>query len=120
MFDGDCAFCTVAARLLERWSEGRLVVVPWQRVDLGSLGLTQAQCVAAVQLVTVAGRYAGGAAIARALRSCRQPWRAIGRVLSVPQLNAVVERGYRIVAVNRHRLRGATPACHVPSAPGSP
>ena len=34
-----------------------------------------------------------------------------GRVLALPWLRPVVERGYVVVAANRHRLPGATPAC---------
>lgn len=111
VFDGECGFCTWSADRLRRWAGGGLAVVPWQRTDLSSLGLTQAQCAAAVQFVGSDGRAAGGAAIARALLRCPQPWRSAGLVLSRPWLTPAVERGYSLFAAHRHRLPGGTPAC---------
>jgi predicted DCC family thiol-disulfide oxidoreductase YuxK len=116
VFDGDCGFCTWSAVRIERWSSGSLDVVPWQRADLEGLGLTPAQCSAAVQFVGARGVASGGAAVARALQQCRQPWRAVGHTLEQPWLAPVVERGYVVVAANRHRLPGATPACLVPAS----
>ncbi len=111
VFDGDCGFCTWSAGRIQRWASGSLDVVPWQRTDLTSLGLTEAQCSEAVQFVDPSGVAAGGAAVARALLLCREPWRSVGRVLAQPWLAPVVQRGYVVVAANRHRLPGATPAC---------
>lgn len=111
VFDGDCGFCTWSAARIDRWAGGQLDVVPWQRTDLAALGLTEAQCSIAVQYVDADGVASGGAAVARALRRCRQPWRTVGAVLALPWLGPVVERGYVVVAANRHRLPGATPAC---------
>ena len=111
VFDGDCGFCTWSARRIEGWAAGALDVVPWQRADLASLGLSESQCSAAVQFVDPSGVASGGAAVARALQRCREPWRSVGRVLARTWLAPVVERGYVIVAANRHRLPGATPAC---------
>lgn len=111
IFDGDCAFCTSSADRLRRWARGGLDVVPWQRADLGALGLTESQCAAAVQFVGTDGRAAGGSAVARALLRCRQPWRSAGFLLGQPWLAPAVERGYALVAAHRHRLPGGTPAC---------
>ena len=111
VFDGDCGFCTWSAARIERWASGALDVVPWQRADLSGLGLTEDQCATAVQFVDADGVAAGGAAVARALQRCRQPWCSAGRLLALPWLGPVVERGYVVVAANRHRLPGATPAC---------
>jgi predicted DCC family thiol-disulfide oxidoreductase YuxK len=111
VFDGDCGFCTWSASQIARWSAGALDVVPWQRADLSGLGLTEAQCAVAVQFVDGDGVVSGGAAVARALQSCREPWRTAGRLLGLSVLAPVVERGYAVVAANRHRLPGGTPAC---------
>lgn len=111
VFDGDCGFCTWSAARIERWASGALDVVPWQRADLPGMGLTEAQCATAVQFVDAHGVASGGAAVARALQQCRQPWRSVGRVLAQPWLGPIVERAYVVVAANRHRLPGATPAC---------
>ena len=111
VFDGDCGFCTWSAARIRRWAAGTLDVVPWQLADLTALGLTEEQCASAVQFVDADGVASGGAAVARALLRCREPWRTAGRVLALPWLAPVVERGYVVVAANRHRLPGATPAC---------
>lgn len=113
VFDGDCGFCTWSAARIAAWSSGRVGTVAWQRADLAALGLTAAECAAAVRYVDADGRHAGGAAVARALRQCRQPWRATGDVLARPLLAPLVERCYRLVAANRYRLPGATPACRM-------
>ncbi len=113
VFDGDCGFCTWSADRLRRSSRGRLATVPWQRADLNLLGLTPAQCAAAVQFVSGGRCWQGGAAITHALLACEFPLHSIGRLLSVPRAAPLVERAYRIVAANRHRLPGSTPACAV-------
>jgi len=113
VFDGDCGFCTWSAARLSRWSRGGLVTVPWQRADLAALGLTVPECAAAVQYVDHAGRRSAGRAVAAALLQCRQPWRTAGVVMSAPLLAPLVERAYRTVAANRHRLPGSTPACRL-------
>ncbi|MDO8309635.1 MAG: DCC1-like thiol-disulfide oxidoreductase family protein [Actinomycetota bacterium] len=113
VFDGDCAFCTTSAARLASWSAGHLEVVPWQRADLAALGLTARECAAAVQYVGPEGHYAAGAAVSRALQRCRSPWREAGRLLGHRALAPFTERIYAVVAVNRHRLPGGTPACQV-------
>jgi predicted DCC family thiol-disulfide oxidoreductase YuxK len=107
VYDGDCGFCTRSATWLRRHARD-LRVVPWQGADLGVLGLSEAQCAAAVQLIAPTGRFSGGQAVAEALRLCLQPYRALGRVLGWRVLRPVVEFGYRVVAANRHRLPGST------------
>ncbi len=110
VFDGDCGFCTRSALRLERMGHGRLTVVPWQRADLATLGLTPEECAQAVQFVGP-GRRAGGApAIAAALRCCPQPWATLGAVVDARPLRPLAARVYRLVADNRHRLPG-TAAC---------
>lgn len=111
VFDGDCGFCTWSADVVARWSHGRLDVVPWQRVDLSPLGLTVDACAQAVQYVDGAGRWSGAAAIAHALMRCRQPGPTVGRLMQHPRVAPLAERSYRLVAANRHRLPGSSPAC---------
>lgn len=113
VFDGDCRFCTWSADRLRGWSSGRLLIVPWQRADLQLLGLTAEQCAEAVQYVSGGRHSRGGAAVAQALLACQQPWRSAGQVLALPQLAPLTERVYRLVAANRHRLPGSTPACRL-------
>lgn len=111
LYDGDCAFCTRCAGLLERIGPAA-EIVPWQFADLDELGVTEAQASEAVQLVAVDGAVrAGHEAIAAVLLSAGRFWRAIGRVLLLPGLSAVAAMVYRLVADNRYRLPGGTPAC---------
>ncbi len=111
VFDGDCGFCTWSAERLRRWSTDELAIVPWQRADLAGMGLTAEECAEAVRCIAPDGRFGGGQAVARALQCCRQPWRAMGGLLSARVMAPLVVRGYAAVAANRHRLPGATPAC---------
>jgi len=111
LFDGDCGFCTTAAGLAARVAPDA-VVVPYQRADLDALGVRAEDAAAALQWVATDGRvYAGAAAAARLLVSAGRAWRPIGRLLLLPGVRTVADLGYRLVAANRHRLPGGTPAC---------
>jgi predicted DCC family thiol-disulfide oxidoreductase YuxK len=109
VFDGDCGFCSSCARLLERRG---VAIVPWQRADLEALGISAEEAAAAVRWVAPGGEVAGGAAaVAAALESVGPPWRLAGRFLSLPVVRSLAAIGYELVARNRHRLPGGTPAC---------
>ena len=83
VYDGDCAFCSTSARFVAtrlRRSPADYAVEPWQRLDLAALGLTAAECDAAVRWVSADGiPDAGHVAIARALRASRWWVRPAGR-----------------------------------------
>ena len=83
VFDGDCAFCSTSARFVSerlRRSPADYAVEPWQHLDLDALGLTPAECDAAVRWVSADGiPDAGHVAIARALRASRWWARPVGR-----------------------------------------
>ena len=115
VYDGDCAFCSTSARFAAqrlRRSPTDYAVEPWQRLDLGSLGLTAAECDAAVRWVSADDiPDAGHVAIARALHASRWWARPAGVVLLAPGISCGAARVYTWVAANRHRLPGGTPAC---------
>ena len=115
VYDGDCAFCSTSARFVAtrlRRSPADYRVEPWQHLDLDALGLTPAECDAAVRWVSADGiRDAGHVAIARALRASRWWVRPVGVVLLAPGISRVAARVYTWVSANRHRLPGGTPAC---------
>ena len=114
VFDGDCGFCTSWARRWQRWS-GLDHVEPWQFLDLASLGLTEAQCTTAVQWVAEDGSVSSAEdAVIAALRHQGGAWAVLGRVLDLPGVHALTGALYRLVAANRYRLPGGTPACHLP------
>ena len=81
-----------------------VVIVAWQEADLTSLSLTPQECAQRVQWVDGKKHAAGGAAIAKCLTSCNQPWRAAGKVMQWPVLQVFTELGYRVVAANRRFL----------------
>ena len=117
--DGDCAFCTRAARWIERrWRAGTARSVASQSLDddaLAGFGLTHTDVSEAAWWVAADGTTSrGDRAIAAAL--CAAPgWtHRLGRALSLPAIRALAPIGYALVAANRHRLPGATEACAAP------
>ena len=120
LFDGDCAFCTNSAHLLERIGPDADVVA-WQLTDLSELGVSEEQAAEAVQWIGADGVVRSGhEAIAAALGTAGWFWRACGRVLTLPGLSWVAGRVYSLVARNRYRLPGGTPACAVNQPPEGP
>ncbi|AEW92618.1 MULTISPECIES: thiol-disulfide oxidoreductase DCC family protein [Streptomycetaceae] len=116
VYDGDCGFCTSAARFAERRVRPRCAVTAWQDADLAALGVTRQRAEYEVLWVTPAGRvYGGAAAVAKALLSAGRGWAVPGAVLELPGVRRVAGAGYRWVARNRARLPGATAACALPA-----
>ncbi len=126
IFDGDCAFCTWCVSWLARRLRPDVTVVPWQRADLAAFGTTSARAQHEVlwagqaagaghaASASPAGVLGGASAVAAALLACRSPvLRLAGAAISVPPLRWLAPLAYRLVARNRHRLPGGTPACAV-------
>jgi predicted DCC family thiol-disulfide oxidoreductase YuxK len=105
--------------VIERRLRPPAAVQPWQRLDLAAYGLTELDCIEALQYVDADGQvYAAELAVSRLLRASR-PWaRPAGIVIGLPGIRWVAGFVYRWVARNRSRLPGGTPACAVP--PRSP
>jgi predicted DCC family thiol-disulfide oxidoreductase YuxK len=113
VFDGDCAFCTSCADFLQRLGTDADVVA-WQLTDLAELGLTELQAAAAVQWVEVDGTSRSGhEALAATLIAAGSIWKLLGRALLLPGISWIAAKAYRLVARNRHRLPGGTPACRI-------
>jgi predicted DCC family thiol-disulfide oxidoreductase YuxK len=120
VYDGDCGFCTSCVHLLERIGPDAEIVA-WQLTDLASLGLTEEQAADAVQWVEVDGTArSGNEAIAGVLDSAGWVWRIAGRTLLLPGISWIAARAYRLIADNRYRLPGGTPACAVTREPRAP
>lgn len=112
VYDGDCGFCTSAVNVARRRIGSDAEMQPWQRLDLDELGLSKAQCEESVQYRDRNGRWtSGGRAVATILRESPRPWSWLGTLAALPGISWLVERVYRLVAANRHRLPGGTPAC---------
>lgn len=115
VFDGDCAFCTTCARALER-IEPDAEIIAWQLADLPDLGITEEQAIDAVQWVQIDGTVRSGhEAIAASLGAAGGIWRVAGRAILVPGVSWMAAKAYRVVADNRQRLPGGTPACAAPN-----
>jgi len=111
VYDGDCAFCTKCARVLERIGPDAEIVA-WQFTDLAELGVTEEQATDAVQWVQIDGTVSSGhEAIAAMLKTAGRIWKIIGRMILLPGISWMAAKVYRLVAENRYRLPGSTPAC---------
>ncbi len=111
VYDGDCAFCKKCARLLEK-IEPCAEIIAWQCADLAELGITEEQATDAVQLVQVEGKIRSGhEAIGTILSTAGGTWKILGRTILLPGISPIAAKVYRLVADNRSRLPGGTPAC---------
>lgn len=121
LFDGDCGFCTTSVRVLQRVFAADVDVVPWQFADLAALGVSADRAEREVVWVGIDGGTAGGAqAFARYLGAAGGIWPVFGAVLRTPPVRWLAAGAYRLIANNRHRLPGGTPACALrPPADGS-
>lgn len=120
VFDGDCAFCTTCARFIERRIRPAARVVAWQHTDIDALELTEQQCEESVWWINPAGahprarRAAGPDAIGHLLLKANPFWRLSGQILLLRPIRLVSWPVYRLVARNRDKMPGGTPACAVP------
>ncbi|HET8560083.1 MAG TPA: DUF393 domain-containing protein [Marmoricola sp.] len=117
LFDGDCPFCTLSARQLERLGCA-VDMVPFQGYgDLAAHGLTERDVAAAVHLVDGDRVLVGHEALAGTLQHSRHAvLRLAGRVVGLPVLRPLGSRAYRFVSEHRDRLPGTTPACRADPA----
>jgi predicted DCC family thiol-disulfide oxidoreductase YuxK len=119
VFDGDCAFCTssatwVAERLLRPQGKNARLV-PWQFTDLAALGTSSERTRREVLWVTPDGRiYGGAAAFAQWLIFRGGPYAVPGRAMGLPGVRNLAAAVYRLIARNRHRMPGGSPACALP------
>jgi predicted DCC family thiol-disulfide oxidoreductase YuxK len=112
VFDGDCAFCTSCVQLVEKRIRPDAEIVAWQFADLAALGVSEEQAADAVQWVAPDGAVRSGhEAVAALLGSAGPAWRVAGRVILLPGISWAAALAYRLIAANRHRLPGGTPAC---------
>jgi len=112
VYDGDCSFCRRAVAVVLGQMQVACRAVPWQQADLAKLGLTEAEVTEAVWWVEPGGaKVKGHRAVAAALRHGRPAARPVGRLLVAPLLENLAAAGYDLVARNRHRLPGGSPAC---------
>lgn len=119
IFDGDCGFCTTSAHWIERRLSDDVEVVAWQFVDdLAALDLTAEEANERVWWITPDGNKRGGhLAIGDALASAGGFWGFLGRLSLLPPFVWLGGPVYRLIARNRHRMPGGTPACRIDQRP---
>jgi predicted DCC family thiol-disulfide oxidoreductase YuxK len=111
IYDGDCAFCTRCARFAQRIAPDAEIVA-WQLTDLAELGITEGQAADAVQWVGADGTVRSGhEAVAATLSNAGRIGKIIGGAILLPGVSWMAANAYRLLADNRHRLPGGTPAC---------
>jgi alpha-1,6-mannosyltransferase len=116
VYDGDCGFCTQSVRVIERWIPTKARIVPWQFADLAAMGTTPQQAQGEVLWVAEDGRVHGGAqAVAQLLVDAGGVWAALGTAIRIPPIRWIAHLVYRVIAANRYRLPGGTPACALPA-----
>lgn len=113
VFDGDCSFCSSSARLLDRLTNQNLNIQPYQFLDLEAVGVRIEDAQSAVQFVHKGERYSGARAIGEALVASKTVWSIAGWLVKAPVVLSFAELVYLLVAKNRHRLPGGTPACEL-------
>ncbi|MEV6650027.1 DUF393 domain-containing protein [Streptomyces sp. NPDC051219] len=116
VYDGDCAFCTTSVTFLERHLRPPCAITPWQFADLRSLDITQQRAESELLWITPTGAvYGGSQAVAKLLLGAGKGWAVPGALLSLPPLRWIAHDAYRLVAKNRDRMPGGTPACALPA-----
>jgi predicted DCC family thiol-disulfide oxidoreductase YuxK len=112
IYDGDCAFCSSAARFAQRRIAKELNFAAYQLTELAPYGLTAAECAQSLKFVDQNGKiHSAQNAIAEILISSGKLWYGFGKFLKLPGINFLAALGYKFVAANRHRLPGGTPTC---------
>ena len=119
IFDGDCAFCTSSAewlaRRLHRPVGPNVRLVPWQFSDLAALGTTADRARREALWVATDGTIHGGAAAFAAWLKFRGgPYAVVGFAIDLPLVRSLAAAVYRVIAKNRHRMPGGSPACALP------
>jgi predicted DCC family thiol-disulfide oxidoreductase YuxK len=102
VYDDGCRFCTATSLILQRWSRGRLQLLPFSKVPGSGLliELDQPQIESTAHLVTTKGlEYHGGAAATRALRQL--PLGGMFAVLDLPGVSLLRDAVYAWVSASR-------------------
>jgi predicted DCC family thiol-disulfide oxidoreductase YuxK len=119
IFDGDCGFCTSSAhwvaQRLNRRPGPNVVLVPWQFTDLAALGTTAERAQREALWINTCGEIHGGAAaFAEWLTFRGGAYAVAGRLMNLPLVRSLASAVYRVIAKNRHRMPGGSPACALP------
>jgi len=121
VYDGDCGFCTTAARWAARKFRRGERAEAWQFLGEGPLqqhGLSLEDVQEAAWWVDGRGlRERGHRAVGRALLAGGGFRRMVGSFVLTPPTSWLAAGVYRLVVRWRYRLPGGTPACKVDGRP---
>jgi predicted DCC family thiol-disulfide oxidoreductase YuxK len=120
IFDADCAMCSRAAEWLAKTH--RLQVIAWQSADLSRFALTPEATRREAYWIDRQGRKrAAHLSIGYALIARGRAPALLGAAVIYTPLRPIAAAIYRIVAVNRHRIRMRGQTCLVgPAEQASP
>lgn len=111
IFDGDCAFCSSAARVMRKMTGESTPIRPYQKLDLPALGLSPELTSKAVYYVRDGKYLVAADAIAQLLIDSKRIWLIVGVILKLPLIKSLASVVYYWIAKNRHRLPGGKPEC---------
>jgi predicted DCC family thiol-disulfide oxidoreductase YuxK len=115
VFDGDCAFCTTSVNRLEAVLPKFPAKSPWQWLELDRYGLSVDDVTAYAWVITTDRQFGGHLALSALLRmQPSAPLRFAGHLIATPPFSLAAAGVYWLIAHNRHRLPGGTPACALP------
>jgi predicted DCC family thiol-disulfide oxidoreductase YuxK len=119
IFDGDCSFCTASvtwlAERLRRDGGPNAELIAWQFTNLAAIGTTRERAQREVLWFDPGGGLVGGVAAFAAWLEFRGGGYALGgRLMSLPVIRQLAAAVYRLIAGNRQRMPGGSPACAVP------
>mgnify|MGYP000558926918 CR=1 FL=1 len=112
IFDGDCAFCSRCVV----WGIANLSnfpnPLPFQKLSPGDFGLSDKDVRKAVWLISGNTVLSGARAVAWILKQQKsRGWQLLGTFIDWCPIRPFSALAYRFVAVNRHRMPGATTEC---------
>jgi predicted DCC family thiol-disulfide oxidoreductase YuxK len=110
VYDGACGFCSSVARLARRRLPKGTRIVPYQKADLESLGLTKEEAAETAWWIEPDGtRRPGHEAVAGAMEAMGGVWELAGRTIDLPVVKPVSAAVYDLVSRNRGRFAGGPP-----------
>ncbi len=117
LFDADCGLCQTGTDRIRRTVAPPVEIVAYQSVDLGSLGVSQADVETGPVLVRLDGTHVvGPGAMAELLATARSPHRQAGRAMQLPGIRQALAAIGPVMYRNKHRLPGAR-GCRVVHQP---
>ncbi|MGL5826749.1 MAG: thiol-disulfide oxidoreductase DCC family protein [Nocardioides sp.] len=113
IYDADCGFCVRSLG----WAIKLGITCehqPWQRSDLPSLGLSEADARAAAWYAVDGRCWRGHEAIGQSLATSRYlPVRWVGRLLGTRTVRPLARPAYQWIANHRHQLPGGNATCRL-------